>query len=351
MTPRSCLRWKPTGKIFKTVGLRWVPTGKIFTSSTTKVDSEPSNGSNDDITNQYECKQTLDVSAGTLNIHAGTSLNPTKEGLRVCSELGIHDHSNELSSLKLVPKVVPPADKTATSRQELELLFHHHITMLRSTSNGNYKPTIKDKDGKDVVTPYEKLDENQKKILSKNDEAKMVLYNVLPKKEYERIFMCDTGSKILDSLINYFISQWMNFFKSYHLGKLNEGIPSKWQPKVTTIEESKDLSKLSLDELVGNLNVYEVVLEKDLEIAENKKEKYKSLALKARQVLSDDDTSSSDSNDEEYAMAVRDFKKFFRRRGKFVRQPYDDKRNFQKIKEDKKEDRRCFKRSDPNHFC
>ncbi|GJS02471.1 hypothetical protein Tco_0318979 [Tanacetum coccineum] len=82
MTHRSCLRWKPTGKIFKTVGLKWIPTGKIFTSSTTKVDSEPQNGSNDDITNQYECKQTLDVSAGTLNIHAGTSLNPTKEGLQ-----------------------------------------------------------------------------------------------------------------------------------------------------------------------------------------------------------------------------------------------------------------------------
>ncbi|GKD31300.1 hypothetical protein Tco_1242078 [Tanacetum coccineum] len=83
MTHRSCLMWKPMGKIFKTVDLRWVPTGKIFTSSTTKVDSKPSNGSNDDITNQYECEQTLDVSAGTLNIHAGTSLNPTKEGLRV----------------------------------------------------------------------------------------------------------------------------------------------------------------------------------------------------------------------------------------------------------------------------
>ncbi|GJT84340.1 hypothetical protein Tco_1058682 [Tanacetum coccineum] len=73
--------WKPTGKIFKTVGLRWVPTGKIITSSTTTVDSEPPNGSNEDITNPYECKQTLDVSAGTLNMHAGTSLNPTKEGL------------------------------------------------------------------------------------------------------------------------------------------------------------------------------------------------------------------------------------------------------------------------------
>ncbi|GJS69899.1 hypothetical protein Tco_0702740 [Tanacetum coccineum] len=83
MTPRSCLRWKPTGKIFKTVGLKWIPTRKIFTSSITKADSEPTNGSNDDITNQYECKQTLDVSAGTLSIHAGTSLKPTKEGLRV----------------------------------------------------------------------------------------------------------------------------------------------------------------------------------------------------------------------------------------------------------------------------
>ncbi|GJW21605.1 hypothetical protein Tco_0032227 [Tanacetum coccineum] len=124
------------GKLFKTVGLKWIPTGKIFTSSTTKVDSEPTNGSNDDITNQYECKQTLDVSAGLAPPRQMTSDHNS-------SELGIHDHSNELSSSKLVPKVVPPADKTAilfffaTSRQELELLFHHHITMLRIHKDGD----------------------------------------------------------------------------------------------------------------------------------------------------------------------------------------------------------------------
>nr|GEY24398.1 retrovirus-related Pol polyprotein from transposon TNT 1-94 [Tanacetum cinerariifolium] len=123
-------------------------------------------------------------------------------------------------------------------------------------------------------------------------------------------------------------------------------------PKVTKIKESKDLSTLSLDELISNLKVYEVVLEKDLEVSKNKKEKYKSLALKSRQVLSEYDASSSDSNDKEYAMTVRDFKKFFRRRGKFVRQPYNDKKNLRKTKEDKKEkeDRRCFKCGDPNHF-
>ncbi|GJV03671.1 copia protein [Tanacetum coccineum] len=111
MNPRSCLRWKPTGKIYKTVSHRWVPTRKIFNSSTTKVDNEPTNGSNGDIANQYECEQTLNLSA----------------------ELGIHDHINEPFSSKLVPKVVSSADKTATSQQELELLFHHHITMLRTT--------------------------------------------------------------------------------------------------------------------------------------------------------------------------------------------------------------------------
>ncbi|GJY23620.1 hypothetical protein Tco_0397278 [Tanacetum coccineum] len=66
--------------------LKWVPTGKIFTSSTTKVDSEPQNGSNADITNQYECKQTLDVSAGGLGVEGcggcGVVSNDVVEALK-----------------------------------------------------------------------------------------------------------------------------------------------------------------------------------------------------------------------------------------------------------------------------
>ncbi|GKB80323.1 hypothetical protein Tco_0947218 [Tanacetum coccineum] len=83
-TPRSYLRWIPTGRIFNTAGLKWVPTGKTFTSSTTKVDCELPNGSNDYITNSYKCDQTLNVSAGTLNLSAGTFCNPEKERLGVC---------------------------------------------------------------------------------------------------------------------------------------------------------------------------------------------------------------------------------------------------------------------------
>ncbi|GKA43724.1 hypothetical protein Tco_0736448 [Tanacetum coccineum] len=57
---------------------RWVPTGKIFTDSTTKVNSEPSNGSNDDITNPYECDQTLNVSAETRGSRKSNVMNRNK---------------------------------------------------------------------------------------------------------------------------------------------------------------------------------------------------------------------------------------------------------------------------------
>ncbi|GJX39950.1 zf-CCHC domain-containing protein [Tanacetum coccineum] len=155
----------------------------------------------------------------------------------------------------------------------------------------------------------------------------------------------------LDSFHTSFVALDEYFSSRNHVRKFLRALPTKWCPKVTAIEESKDLSTLPLDELIGNLKVYEVVLEKDSEASKIKKEKYKSLALKARKVSSDEEASCSGS-DEEYTMTVRDFKKFYRRRGKFVRQPHNDKKNLQRGKEEKKgkEERRCFKCGYPNHF-
>nr|GFB62393.1 zf-CCHC domain-containing protein/DUF4219 domain-containing protein/UBN2 domain-containing protein [Tanacetum cinerariifolium] len=50
---------------------------------------------------------------------------------------------------------------------------------------------------------------------------------------------------------------------------------------------------------------------------------------------SDEECSTSESEDEEYAMAVRDFKKFFKRRGRFVRQPRNGKNTLQRSRDDK----------------
>ncbi|GJW76852.1 alpha/beta hydrolases superfamily protein [Tanacetum coccineum] len=94
-----------------------------------------------------------------------------------------------------------------------------------------------------------------------------------------------------------------------------------------------------------------MIIKKDSEIVKAKVER-KSLALKAKKESSDEECSTSGSEDEEYAMAVRDFKKFFKRRGRFVRQPRNDKKTFQRSRDDKngKSDRKCFRCGDPNHL-
>ncbi|GJV75352.1 retrovirus-related pol polyprotein from transposon TNT 1-94 [Tanacetum coccineum] len=49
-----------------------------------------------------------------------------------------------------------------------------------------------------------------------------------------------------------------------------DSLHPKWRAKVTAIEESKDLASLSLDELIGNLKVYEMIIKKDFEISQAK---------------------------------------------------------------------------------
>ncbi|GKD08584.1 hypothetical protein Tco_1188269, partial [Tanacetum coccineum] len=126
--------------------------------------------------------------------------------------------------------------------------------------------------------------------------------------------------------------------------KFLRALHAKWRVKVTAIEESKDLSSLALDELIGNLKVHELVMEKDSEIYKGKKERVKSIALKVKKESSDDETSTSESDDEEYVMAVRNFKNFFRRKGKFVRKPHEEKKSFRQMDDKKnKSDRKCFR--------
>nr|GEW12682.1 zf-CCHC domain-containing protein/DUF4219 domain-containing protein/UBN2 domain-containing protein [Tanacetum cinerariifolium] len=123
------------------------------------------------------------------------------------------------------------------------------------------------------------------------------------------------------------------FSRKNYVRKFLRALHPKWRAKIMAIEESKDLISLSLDELIENLQVYEVIIKNDSEMVKGKREKNRSLALKAKKVSSDEDSSTFDSEDEEYAIAVRDFKKFFNRRGRFVRQPHDERKSVQNYQE------------------
>nr|GEV41014.1 retrovirus-related Pol polyprotein from transposon TNT 1-94 [Tanacetum cinerariifolium] len=208
-------------------------------------------------------------------------------------------------------------------------------------------PSIQDnpKSKNDEIVPYDKQNDDLKKKLAKNNEAKMVIYNALPRKEYERIFMCKTAKEIWDTLLithheeesidnafarfNIIITSLKALDESFssknYVRKFLRALHPKWRAKITAIEESKETS-LS--------------------------RKNRSLALNAKKESSDEDSLTFDSEDEEYAMAVKEFKKFFKRRGRFVTQPRDERKSSQRSKDDKigKSKRKCFRCRYLNHL-
>ncbi|GJU64433.1 hypothetical protein Tco_1246268 [Tanacetum coccineum] len=150
-------------------------------------------------------------------------------------------------------------------------------------------------------------------------------------KKHERIFMCNTAkeiwktllithqgnSQVKDNKIDLLVQQYEQFVISEdesidsafarfniiitslkaldggyssknYVRKFLRALHPKWRAKVTAIEESKDLTSLSLDELIGNLKVYEMIIKKDSEIVKEKV-KRKSLALKAKKESSDEE--------------------------------------------------------------
>ena len=72
--------------------------------------------------------------------------------------------------------------------------------------------------------------------------------------------------------------------------KVLRSLPERFQAKITVIEESKDIDKIPLTELVGNLQTYELGLTRI-----EKSSKGKSMALKAKSSDTDESSNNKDS--------------------------------------------------------
>ena len=93
------------------------------------------------------------------------------------------------------------------------------------------------------------------------------------------------------------------------------------------VEESRNLSTTTVDELIGSLMTYELNLNRD----EESEKKKKSLALKVsssnKESSIDNESSISDEDLGEFAMITRKFKRFLRKKGeKFRKKPTTRKR-------------------------
>ncbi|GKA74131.1 zf-CCHC domain-containing protein [Tanacetum coccineum] len=195
---------------------------------------------------------------------------------------------------------------------------------------------------KDEIVPFHKQNDDLKKKLAKNNEAKMVIYNALPRKEYEKKIMCQTAKEIWDTLL--ITHQGNNQVKANKIDLLVQQYEQFMIPK----EESIDNAFAKFNTIITSLKA----LDEDFETVKGEKEQSISLALKVKIEVSDEDSLSSDGEDEKYVMAVKEFKKFFKRRGRCVRQLRGDRKTLQRSRNDSygKSERKCFRCGDPNHL-
>ncbi|MCI41002.1 serine/threonine protein kinase SRPK1, partial [Trifolium medium] len=95
--------------------------------------------------------------------------------------------------------------------------------------------------------------------------------------------------------------------------------PQQWRPKITAIEEAKDLKKLSLESRISNLRSHEMVLNADGPLKNFKSvalqsTKTSSKSLKAKLVEIEEESSidgqEDELEDEDFALFTRKFQQW-----------------------------------------
>ncbi|GJZ56333.1 UBN2 domain-containing protein [Tanacetum coccineum] len=217
-----------------------------------------------------------DVQPGTSQIRNSIHSFPECEDAVCFSFLvdALNTYSNSTKSKTIEEDILGKVGESSTIQGKLECLKYSDLLLAKVLdASSGAKLGFEDKETKLIKkTSYELLKDNEKKQLGKNEEAKMTIYNALPRKYgFIRFNAIMTSIKSLDP----------DYSSKNHVRKFLRALPLKWRAKVTAIEEAKDLATLPLDELIENLKVYEMVLNNDGVTSKTTKEKVKSLALKA----------------------------------------------------------------------
>ena len=109
----------------------------------------------------------------------------------------------------------------------------------------------------------------------------------------------------LKDIVNSAFNLGVTIPESKTVRKLFRSLPERFHAKITMIKKSKDIDKIPLIELVGNLQTYKLRLTRI-----GKSGKGKSMTLKAKS--SDTDESSNDEDSKMKSYITRKFKKFMK---------------------------------------
>ncbi|GJV07135.1 MAK10-like protein [Tanacetum coccineum] len=222
-----------------------------------------------------------EVTFGTIGIHG--SIHLMKNWGRMAGDgfAGIKRHRRDLYSDGVRNFVT--ASGRGRLKEDLESsMFETYVKskdldLWHVITNGDFQPIEQNPETKlDEVIPFEKQSNTQ--VKDNKIDLLVQQYEQFVISEDESI---DSAFARFNTIITSLKSLDEGYSSKNYVRKFLRALHPKWRAKVTAIEESKDLTSLSLDELIENLKVYEMVIKKDSEIVKAKGER-KSLALKAK---------------------------------------------------------------------
>nr|GEU93119.1 hypothetical protein [Tanacetum cinerariifolium] len=381
----------------------------MFIDCTTKVDSEPLNGINDDITNPYECDQTLNVSAGTLNLSevqaslfndkmasADNTSGPASQRKESCtlqcvlslkeekssylravlSTTSISSHACSVNNSGLVPQPPSPTPNVPPIKNDWDTLFcpifdeyfnpspsvtqpvfvavvQEHVV---STSTPSSTRTDQDTPSTTTDTAEEVMDRERE------TKAMTTLLMALPEDHFAKFHKMADAKEMWEAIKSRFgydrFQTLLSQLKIHGSGVSHEDVnqkflrslPSSWS-QVSLIRRTKPgLDTLSFDDLYNNLRVFKRDV-KGTTASSSSSSNTKNVAFVAPQLDCDDLEKINDDDLEEIdlkwqvAMISIRIKKFYKRTRRKLQFDTKDPVSFDKTKVE------CFNCHKIGHFA
>jgi len=241
--------------------------------------------------------------------------------------------------------------KSHTAEQKKLYKKHHTIRgiLVAALPHKEYLKTSDKSTAKAMFPSLCSLYEGNKKVRETKATKLVHQYELFRMKEDKNI---ETMYSRFQTLVSGLQILKKSYVASDHVNKILRSLPAKWRPKVTAIEEAKDLNTLSVEDLISSLKCNEIGLNEHEPI-----KKPKSIALKSRgkptkalNALESEEESTSEDSDEdptivkEMAMLSNRLQYLAKKNKKFMSRGSSHKSS-------RKEDQKgCFNCNKTGHF-
>ncbi|GAV64698.1 LOW QUALITY PROTEIN: UBN2 domain-containing protein, partial [Cephalotus follicularis] len=186
--------------------------------------------------------------------------------------------------------------------------------------DGPHLPSIRDENDEVIPKPRNTYNENDRRRVQLNAKAKHVIICAINSSEFNRVSSCNFAKEMWDRLeVTYEGTNQVKDAKismlvhDYELFSMNEdediksmftrfkNIINDLQSLDKTYYNTKNLSILPLEDLLGSLMTHELTMQKRVDDEENERKKKNVVALKSSKI---DD---SDDDDEDLSLFTRKF--------------------------------------------